>query len=205
MATETDIVNIALRRIGAERISSLRNDSSKAAISARDLYDEARKDLLNLHNWNFATKRVQLEAAETEPVFGWDHAFALPEDMLRLVSVHPSDDDRTMVEYRLEFQEGDDRVLVTDANQVYVKYIFDLEDANIMTAVFRETLAMRLARDLAGALSKSSAAAELADASYRRSLARAKSIDGIEDFPDKMAEGSWITGRDPNSGNMFNS
>jgi len=201
MATETDIVNIALRRIGAEKITSLRSDASKAAVAARDIYDEARKELLNLHNWNFAVKRTQLTASATAPVFGWSYAFPLPEDYIRLISVHPSTDEGSMCEYRMEHQTGEDRVIVTDSNLLYIKYVFDLEDVNLMSASFREAFGMRLARDLAGALSKSSAAAELAEKAFSKTLSRAKSIDGIEDFPDKLAEGSWATERGAYSGN----
>jgi hypothetical protein len=197
MATATDIVNIALRRVGANRISSLENDTIKEAIVARDIYDETRRDLLNTHNWNFALKRDQLTASATEPEFGWDYAYILPEDFVRLVSVHPHDDDEATVPYRLEFMEGEDRVLVSNSNQIYIRYIFDIQDPNVMSAVFRDALAWQLAREFAAALSKSSSTAELADQGYRRSLSRAKSIDGVEDYPDRMAEGSWITDRHP--------
>ena len=197
MATPTDLVNIALRRCGANRISSLENDTTKEAISARDIYDEARRDLLYTHNWNFAVKRAQLTASATEPEFGWDYAYVLPDDFVRLISVHPSDDDESVVPYRLEFLDSEDRVLLCNANQVYIRYVFDLQDPNVMSAGFRDTLSWQLARELAAALSKSSAAAELADNGYRRALSRAKSIDGVEDFPEKMADGSWITDRLP--------
>jgi len=197
MTTQTDIVNIALRRIGANRIDDLAKSGSKEAIAARDLYEEARRDLLNLHNWNFAIKRSQLSASSTDPTFGWDYTYPLPEDLIRLVSVHPHNDDHSIVDYRLEFQSSDDRVLVTNSNQIYIRYVWDIEDPNLFSASFREALAWRLARDLALALSKSASAAELADKAYRRSLSHSKSIDGIEDYPEKMAEGDWITSRFP--------
>jgi hypothetical protein len=199
MATPTDVVNIALRRIGAARISSLTQDSTKEAVAARDLYDEARRDLLNLHNWNFAIKRESLTASATSPTFGWDYTYPLPYDFIRMVSVHPHDDDNAAIEYRLEFQSGDDRVLLTNSNQIYIRFVFDMEDCNVMSAAFRDTLAWRLARDLAQALAKSTSAAEAADQNYRRVLSRAKSIDGVEDFPEKMADGDWITSRFPDT------
>jgi len=199
VAVPTDIVNIGLRRVGANRISSLATDTSKEAVCARDLYDEARRDLLNLHNWNFAIKRVQLTASATEPAFGWDYAYPLPTDFIRLISAHPHDDDFATVEYRLEFQSGDDRVLLAQSNQIYIRYVWDIEDANLMSAAFRDTLAWRLARDFAGALSKSAAAAELAEQAFQRKLSRSKAIDGVEDHPEKMAEGSWITSRFPDT------
>lgn len=195
MATPTDIVNIALRRVGADRISNLTQDATKEARIGRDLYDEARRDLLSLHAWNFSIKRAQLTASLTPPTFGWDYAYALPEDFIRVVSAHPHDDDESTVPYRLEFQASDDRVLLTNSNQLYLRYVFDLEDVNVFSASFRDVLSWRLARDFAAGLSKSTSAAELADGQYRRTLARAKSIDGIEDFPERMADGSWLDAR----------
>lgn len=199
MATPTDICNIALRRIGSERITDLVRDTSTSAEVARDLYDEARRDLLNRHNWNFAIKRAQLTASATDPAFGWDYAYILPDDFVRLVSVHPHDDDDAGVEYRLEFQASDDRVLLCNSNQVYIRYVFDCEDVNVMSAAFRDTFAMRLARDFAGALAKSASMIEVIGREYLRSLSHAKSIDAVEDFPEKMAEGSWVTARYPDT------
>lgn len=200
MPTSTDIVNVALRRIGATRIASLSTDGTKEAIAARDLYDEARRELLASHAWNFATKRQRLQSsvvadiADT-PAAGYAYAYVLPEEALRLVSVHASESDDVEVPYKLEFQEDSDRVILCDATEIYIKYIFDLEDANVMGAVFRDALAWRLARDLAAALAKSASTAELAAGQFARQLSRAKSVDGVEDYPDRMAEGSWATSR----------
>lgn len=200
MPVSTDIVNIALRRIGGERISSLQQDTSIEAVVARDIYDEARRDLLNSHNWNFAIKRTQFQEADSEdtttaPNFGWDYAYRLPDDLIRLISVHPIDNDNASVEYRLEFMSTDDRVLLTNSNQIFIRYVWDMEDPNVMSASFRDALAWRLARDFALAIYKNTGSAEMADQMERRTLARAKAIDGIEDWPERMAEGTWITDR----------
>ena len=197
MATDTDIVNIALRRIGATRITSLASDTSKEAQVARDLFPEVRRDCLNLHTWNFAIKRAQLTASATDPTFGYDFAYPLPDDFIRMVSVHPHDDDEASVPYRLEYQEGDDRVLLTNSNQIYIRYVFDLDDVNVWSAAFRDVLAFQLARDLGAALGLSASLAELTDRAFHRKLARAKAIDGVEDWSETMAEGSWLTSRHP--------
>ena len=198
MATPTDIVNIALRRCGANRISNLASDASKEGVVARDLYDEARRDLLASHNWNFAVRRASLTVLATEPSFGWDYAYTLPEQFIRLISVHPDDDDDSIIPYKLESMDSEDRVLLCNATTVYIRYIFDEQDPVAMSSGFRDTLAWRLARDFAAALSKSTASAELAEKMHRMTLSRAKSIEGIEDYPERMAEGDWVTARQPN-------
>lgn len=206
MPTPTDIVNIGLRRIGADRIGDLQSDSNKPARVARDIYQEARRELLSAHTWNFAAKRTSFDAtvdADTAdtPTFGWDYAYNLPEDFLRMVSVHPGDSDNSTIDYKLEFQEDADRVLLCNANKVYIKYVFDLEDMNAAGVAFRDALAWRLAREFAGALSKSTAAAQSADAAFRRALAHAKAVDGIENYPTKMDQGDWVRSRFSGSDN----
>lgn len=203
MTTATDIVNVALRRIGSTRISNLGTDNSNEGRVARDLYDEARRDLLSQHTWNFAIKRDQLTVSVREPEFGWDYAYPLPDDFLRVINVTQSDTDASVVPYKLEFQEGDDRVILTNSNQVYLRYVFDCDDVSIFTAPFRDALSWRLARDFAAALSKSTSAAELAQVMAQRTLNKAKSLDGVEDWPEKMGEGDWAavrSGYDPSSG-----
>lgn len=203
MATATDVVNIGLRRIGSTRISNLLNDNSNEARIARDIYDEARRDLLSQHTWNFAIKRDQLTVSATTPEFGWDYAYPLPDDFLRVISVTQTDTDEAIVPYKLEFQSGDDRVILTNSNQLYLRYVFDCDDVSIYTAPFRDALSWRLARDFAAALSKSSASAELAEKMFIRTLNKAKALDGVEDWPEKMSEGDWVAARfgyDPTAG-----
>lgn len=48
MPTAVDICNIGLRRIGAARLNRFEEQTHSAAV-ARDIYDEARRDCLNLH------------------------------------------------------------------------------------------------------------------------------------------------------------
>lgn len=199
MATQTDIANIGLRRIGANRLSNLTTDSSKEAVVVRDLFDEARRDVLGQHNWNFAIKRASLTASDTDPTFGWDYTYPLPENFIRMISVHPIDSDTASVPYKLEFQTSDDRVLLTDSNQIYIRYVFDQQDMNLAPASFVDSLAWRLARDLAFAMSKSASTAELAGRAYERALSKAKFIDGYEDYPENLADGTWLTSRYPTS------
>lgn len=198
MSTPTDLCNIALRRIGAAPISgNYLTASGKEAAVARTFYDEARRDCLNLHHWNFAIKRASLTASATSPTFGWDYAYPLPADFIRLVSLHPYDDDMATVDYRLEFQSGDDRVIVTNTNTAYIRYVFDLQDVNVYSAAFRDVLSFRLARDFAGGLNKPIAEKQLTDAAFRKKLSRAKAIDGLSDYPESLAEGDWVTDRWP--------
>jgi hypothetical protein len=199
VADKTGIINVALRRIGESRIVNLDSDTSKEARAARDLYEEARDDLLRSHPWNFALKRKKLAQLATSPVFGWEYGYGLPADWIRTVSVYPFDGyDSTNCEYRMETQDisgTPTRVLLANSNQIYMRYVAQIANVALMAPDFREALAMRLARDLSVAMQKSSSVYEMMDKQYRRALSNAQSVDGMEDHPESFREGSWVTSR----------
>lgn len=77
MATETEIVNAALRKTGGKRILDIGEDVASAGI-ASDVMAQERDNLLRLHNWNFAISRKKLARLSEAPVFGFDYAFSMP-------------------------------------------------------------------------------------------------------------------------------
>ncbi len=199
MATKTDIANVSLRRISEPRINDLDSDTTEEAIKARDVYDHLRKRLLRSHPWNFAVKRVELAQSSTAPAFGYDYAYPLPSGFLRVVSVHASDSTRDQIEYKIEtvtISGTDTRCIVTNASDVYLRYIYDVENVSLMDESFQDALAEALARDLALSMDHPANKVELLEMKAKKALSYAKSVDGIEDFPDAMPEGSWTTSRD---------
>lgn len=67
MATQTEICNRALIRIGADTIVDI-TENSKEGRLCNILYDQIRKDLLRSHPWNFAIRRIILAPdANTAP------------------------------------------------------------------------------------------------------------------------------------------
>lgn len=199
--TPTLICNMALREIGADRITDYAGDQSKEARVARDLYQPARRRVLAMTTWNGAVKDAQLTQMEdTTPTF-WAYAYEVPTDLVRVISVHGSNDLNDSVPYKLQFQAGagDDEAdvyaLLSESNQIYLRYVFDQQDLGALSTGFHDVLAFELARVFAVALSKSEAAKELTNKELKRRITLAKAIDGQEDYPERMAEGSWMTGR----------
>ncbi len=103
MPTANDVINVALRRAGVARVRDWAVDKSVEANVARDLFHEARKDILGLHYWNRATRRTKLAELTSAPAYGWDNAFRLPHDFISVVSVHPADAEYSSIPYKLEF------------------------------------------------------------------------------------------------------
>lgn len=195
MADETSISNMALGYIGVKPLTLFGSDGTKEDNAAGIYFAEARKAALGWHDWNFARKRAQLTAYGTDPTYGWDYSYHLPTDFIRLIRVHPVDDEYSSMPYSLETQTNssslDIRTLLANSSTCYITYVFDTTNYNAMSAPFRDMFAFLLARMLAPALNKSAALTQLNDDAFAQRLSAAKAVDGIENYPTKMAEGSW--------------
>lgn len=193
MPSQIDIINVALRRVGASRIQSLGEDSPEAAV-AGDLFDNVVDDLLRQHAWNFATRRTKMARLTTAPAYEFEYAYAFPADWMRTVSVHPDDGGRGRMYYKEEYIEGK-RVLLASVEDVYMRYIAYIDDPNLWPADFRQTVSTTLARDLAIPLASSNRLLDTLTAASRTVLARAKSSDAQGSFPERRPRGTWVSRR----------
>lgn len=193
MPGETDVVNVALVRIGATVIVSL-TDGSTSANAANSIYENVRDDLLSSHPWNFATKRARLARLSTDPVFEFDYAYALPSDWLRTISVHNNDAGHGTVLHRMEMID-DQKAVVASSDNIWLRYISRVTDPNFMTADFRNALATVMARDLSITLASSNTLYEQMSKMADRAIARARSADAMGSFPELRPRGSWAASR----------
>jgi len=195
MATEAGICNSALSKLGNNRINSL-TEGTPAANLCLEQYGKLRDHLLRSHDWNFAASRVKLAQLSSTPAFGYDYQYALPSDWMRTISVHPGDRPMGQItDYVTESTEAEGRVLRTGYRDAYLRYVRKVEDPNVMDPAFREVLAWRLAMELAVPLAKSGALRDRMAAGFEDALAIAKSIDGQDDPPQALPDGSWVIGR----------
>ena len=201
MPGETDVANVALRLVGASPITSL-GDGTTSGNIVDDIYTEVRDDLLRSHPWNFATKRIKLAQSATDPVFEFDNAFPLPADWLRTVSVHDNDAGYGTILFRMEIVNNQ-RSIVTSSDAVYLRYIFQATDPNVMSADFRRAFELSLARDLAVPLASSNSLQEQLEAQAQRKLASARSSDALGAFPELRPRGSWASQRGGRRRNDF--
>lgn len=196
--TETELVNSALRKIGGKRITSIDEAVGSAGI-ASDILTNERDELLASTTWNFAVTRAALAALSVAPIFEFDYAFALPSDCLRLISVTDNDGGTGAVEYKLESVEQADASFVTciltAVSQVWIRYVRKVTDVSLMSPGFREVLILRMAKIFAISIARSNPLYQGIDAELTRALSSAKSADSMQDYPDRMQEGSWATSR----------
>ena len=185
MADVTGICNSALAKIGAARITAFEEGSKNANLCA-ELYEKCRDDLLRAHSWNFAAARAKLAKEESPPVFGYANVFALPADWIRCVMAYSDEGGQVPAVYKIE-----GTALLSDAEDLYLRYIRRIEDANTMPPDFREALACLLAQELAVPIAQSNTLEEKLETRFRTRLRRARTTDGLEDQLEPLPLGAW--------------
>ncbi len=156
MATQLEIVNYALRRLGCEAIGSLYDDSKRAKVMST-LYEVARKDTFELYPWSFSLARATLTADATAPAFGYAARFVLPSDFITVVS-----------EYNDQEYKREGNYLLSDASTLNIIYINDESNTSVYTAAFVKAFALTLALEASYALNQDKALnKQLAEEKFR--------------------------------------
>lgn len=93
MASEVDIANLALARLGDDATVSELDppEGSTQAENCATFYPIARDSLLEMHNWKFATTRIALASVDLPSNPGWLYAYQEPSDCIQLLAVLPPD------------------------------------------------------------------------------------------------------------------
>ena len=161
--TSTTIANLALARLGNSTITDITEDT-EVARACQLLYEPTRRELLRSHRWNFAQKRATLTQLDDAPAFGWDHAYQLPSDYIRVCEVGESEHGDVISErFIVEGQQ-----LLTNADEVKLVYVYDCTNVSIFDPLFVEAFAVKMAVKLCDTLRGSSSQAEKLAVEYDR-------------------------------------
>lgn len=200
MASEIDIVNLALSRLGDDAtVASLYPpEGSAQAEHAARFYPVARDTLLEMHHWGFATRRAALAAlAVTSPA--WVYAYALPADCMAVVNVVPPDGrDQDAQQYRRESLANGQEVIVTDQPVASIRYQARVTDTTKFSPLFVDALAWLLASYLAGPILKGDSGIKMAQQASQMALAmagRAAASDANQQHVTPEHTPDWISFR----------
>jgi len=194
------IVNLALRRIGVARIASFTEDSPQA-IDANACWEYIRDIVLEAKNWKFATLRYKLTQSTLTPEFGYDYAYGLPVDFLRLAYATKDEPsvylENTAAEYPhvIETLSDGNLYLLTDYDNesydIYIRAIRRVTDPQKYFPSFIDALAWRLAAELSTPLKEDQF--KQCMQMYDFSLTRAEGVNQSFDFlEDETGSSSWI-------------
>jgi len=198
MATDIEICNLALQKIGEDNYITTLADATKAARELNLAYGLQRDAELRAHLWKFSLFRAELTAESGAPdPSPYAYEYELPDDFLRLIELQ---------DYRLpyptqpeqyQFRMGDDgTVIETDIESpLRIRYVALVTETARYDPMFVQVLACSIAVQVCEAITQSTAKRDRAEREYRYWLERAEQVDAIEKPPQPMFDGSWLMER----------
>lgn len=171
MASTIDICNMALAHLGEiPNVSSIDppEGSSHAEKCAR-FYPIALGVTLEMRNWPFAMKRVQLALQENDLPGAWLFKYQLPSDCLRAVSVLPAGAWDEIKQSENFTTEGN--ALYTNAHQATLRYLHPVTDTTKFLPSFSVAVSWLLASYLAGAITRDTKVKQWCYEMFREELA----------------------------------
>lgn len=139
--------------------------SEEEALGAR-WYDPTRRSVLRAFPWNFARARISIPRLSSAPAFGYDDAYALPNNYIGLVFIGVDEREYFNTPYTIE-----GRNILLDNNgaaSLQICYIQDVEDVTKFDPIFLNLLVGELAVVFGNAITGLN-----------------KSIKGMENFRDR--------------------
>ncbi len=193
----TEIVNMALCRIGAPTVSNYESDSSVQAQKARLFYEPDRDALLRSHWWRFAKDRESLAVSATTPDCEWDYQYALPSDFLALRYIWDTDSDEPLqvTPYGASI-EG--LFILSNESQMDIVYTKKVTDTAQFDPLFTQVLVLTLALHLVFPLVKLAAvgAADRMQVELNNLVVKVKMMDLAEqNLSGRQSKKTWVDAR----------
>lgn len=174
MASVVDIVNLALARLGdSATVTSIDPpEGSAQAEQAKRFYPIARDNLLELHPWNFATKRISLAATSDIAPDAWAFTYSLPSNYIRALAVYPEEtnSEADQQPFIIETNQAGQLVLFTNVENATLKYISLITDTTKFSPLFVNALSFMLASYLAGSLIKGDMGMKVSEGMYNKAM-----------------------------------
>jgi hypothetical protein len=198
MASQVEIANRALTKLGAARIISFADDN-KQSRSVNSMFNVVRDAELRAHLWSFTIKRDSLPALTTTPAWGYDYEYQLPPDCLRLLEVDDIYPGPNLDDYRnantQEFTIEGRKILTNKDAPLKIRYVSRVADTTQWDATFVEAFACRLAMEMCEDLTQSNSKKESVKDDYDTAIMMAIRANAIELPPQDLPDDSWVMSR----------
>jgi hypothetical protein len=202
MASKLEIWNLALINLSQTPSIAGPNEDSTEANLCRNIYDTARREVLQAHDWNFARKREALGLIiDDRNREDWEYQYGYPGDCLQARQIINQGTGANTVRssYMIPFKvtilpstgledSFDQRVIWTDQKDAVLEYTYDQGDPTFFSAHFITTLAWCMAKYIAKPLTNKSTERENAMQMYVLSLNAARASNMNEAREVKQAD-----------------
>tara|TARA_E500000318_G_scaffold107864_1_gene117777 strand:- start:435 stop:1031 length:597 start_codon:yes stop_codon:yes gene_type:complete len=194
MPSVVEICNEAMDLLGAATITSLTENSKEARLCNRR-FSTVRDAVLRSHPWNTAVTRAEIASDSVAPAFGFTYQYTMPTDpyCLRVLSFWNSNVDNEIAAYDSQVMykiEG--RKILSNEGTCKITYIGRVTDTEQFDPMLSNTIAHRLAADTAYAITGSTTVAQQMQQLYEFRLREARSMDGMEGYPDKIIADDFV-------------
>lgn len=197
--TNTDICNMALSFLSKGKISSI-DDNVEEAKQCKIHYEHCRRMMLRQYPWGFAKRVVKL-AVLAEKVPGWEYAYAYPQQCLAVRYLFDEDGAETkevnVVEWDKAIVSDNQRALLTNLEEAWCEYTYDVKDVDMFPEEFSEALARLLACQMAMVLTGNANIMQTNMQIYQGLMEMAKTQNAQErrlkvDFPETYANARFL-------------
>jgi hypothetical protein len=189
MASQTDICNLALIKIGQKTISSIDADTPTAT-KLKAVYDQILDEALTQgpeRGWKFATTRETVSVDGTTPDSEFDYRYKLPNGFLRAVKVHEDGSD-----YTDWIREGE--YLLTNGvdDEINLTYVQRVTTTGLFPPHFVKVLYTMLAYELAfNIVQNSKLAGDLLQELHFKVLPKAIALDERDQYVEE-GNNNWV-------------
>jgi len=214
--SDVGIANLALLKLGKQRITSFEDNTTVAALF-NEQYATLRDTMLRM-GWNFSRKYTALAALSTPPAFQYLYAFELPSDFLRLEWAGPAQNYGTLppgvtqVPLTVLGMPGanlsdynnalcqDYRIVGTQiwssiGTPLSIIYHYRVTDPNQFDAYFVEAFSAYLAMQFCEFITGSNAKFPRFAQEYDAALKQAIKFRSLENPPTTIPDDTWMLAR----------
>ena len=192
-----EICNLALGWLGGDLIISLSDPSVEAKLCKAN-FGPLRDAVLEEREWTFAVKRMEPAALVAPPFYGFDKAFQIPPEVIRVLQVSRAGEviDGTIIEgsflsatrggtgngreTRIEWSREGDQILANNSDRIFIRALVQITDTTKFSPAFDQALAARLAMDLAIPISGSRGLQKDMAGMYGDKISLAAVSDGLQ-------------------------
>jgi hypothetical protein len=188
--SEVGIANMCAAVLDDFPLNSLDDDTNLGRYLGRE-FGYVRDELLESYPWHFAKTRALLPET-TAPAFGWDAAYNLPADCLRLLPLRENGEhEGCLIPYEVEASPVNDgrQVLCNVTGGLKIHYIKRLTNAAKFSPTFARALGSRLAMYASTRVTGKTSYFEKAQSSYMMALDEAYRVDSLTRGTPERTEG----------------